>query len=97
MAENIDDLTIQYEENGVVLTEELDKAVLTRGAWTTIMFRCRYWDVKKDEWGKETFVVRRYRKLHGEYKVQSKFTISSRDQARKVVEILSGWLEQPEP
>ena len=96
MAENIDDITIQYEENGQVLTEELDKVILSRGAWTTILFRCRQWDAKKEDFGPERYVIKRFRKVSGEFRSQSKFSISSRDQARKIIEALSGWIEEPE-
>lgn len=33
--ENVDDLTVQYEENGLVVIKELDKVILSRGAWAT--------------------------------------------------------------
>ena len=38
------------------------------------------------------FVIRRYKKSGGEYRQQSKFTISSAEQARKIVDALSGWI-----
>ena len=38
MNETIDDLTVQFEENGQVIVNELDKVVLSKGAWTTILF-----------------------------------------------------------
>ena len=81
-----------YEENGVQLVEELDKAVLSKGAWTTILFRYREHDPNKAEPGPEKFSIRRYRKVGGRYVQQSKFNISSRDQAGKIVDALSRWL-----
>ena len=47
MSSTIDDLTIQYEENGTVLVKELDKAVLTKGAWATLVFRYQQWEKAK--------------------------------------------------
>ena len=38
MAQTVDELTIQYEEEGKVLVRELDKRVLSKGAWATILF-----------------------------------------------------------
>lgn len=96
MAATIDELTIQYEENGVVLVEELGKEVLSKGAWTTILFRARQWDARKEAFKPECFFLRRYRKIKDEYRQQSKFTISSRDQAQKLIDALAGWLEEPE-
>ncbi|MFU2210987.1 hypothetical protein [Solidesulfovibrio sp. C21] len=96
MAETIDDLTVNYEEDEVLLTKELDKVILTRGAWTTILFRFVQWDPKKDAYGPDRYAIRRYKKSGDTYRVQSKFAISSRDQAKKIIDALAGWVEAPE-
>ena len=93
MAENVDDLTINYEEDGIVIVKELDKAVLSKGAWATVMFRYQQWDKRKKEYGPDRYTIRRYRKLQGEYRSQGKFNISSADQAGKIVDVLQGWLK----
>ena len=43
MNENVEDLTVQYEENGLVVVKEVDKVILSRGAWATIIFRFQEW------------------------------------------------------
>jgi hypothetical protein len=96
VAETIDDLTVNYEEDGVLLTKELDKVILSRGAWTTIIFRFIQWDPKKDAYGPDRYAIRRYKKSGDTYRVQSKFAISSRDQAKKIIDALAGWIEAPE-
>ncbi len=95
MAETIDEIGIEYEEDGVLLVKEIDRAVLSKGAWTTIIFRYRQWERAKDDYGPDRFTIRRYRKIKGSYVQQSKFNISSRDQAEKIVAALSGWLSAP--
>jgi len=92
MAQTIDEITVNYEEDGKVIVEELDKEVLSKGAWTTIIFKFRQWENKKDDYGPERFTIRRYRKLKGEYKQQTKFNISSVDQAEKIVAALQKWI-----
>lgn len=94
MNESIDDLTVEYEENGQTVIRQLDKVVLSRGAWTTILFRFQEWRPESCDYGPDKYVIRRYRKVGGEYRQQSKFAISSQDQARRIIEALSGWLEQ---
>ncbi len=94
MAAEIDEITINYEEDGILTVKELDKVVLTKGAWSTIIFRYQDWDPKKDEYSPERYTIRRYRKRHGEYKQQSKFNISSKDQAKAVVETLQKWVAE---
>ena len=48
MAENIDDLSIEYVEDDKVIVKELEKNVLTRGNWTTIMFLFQEMDKKTE-------------------------------------------------
>ncbi len=91
MAETIDELTVEYTDEGIVTTKELDKVVLSKGAWSTILFRYQDWDRKKQEYGPEKYTIRRYQKRSGEYRQQSKFNISSKDQAKQLIEALQNW------
>ena len=93
MAETVDELSIQYEENGVITVKELDKIVLSKGAWATLIFRYQDWDRSKEEYGPDKYSIRRYQKRNGQYMQKSKFNISSRDQAEKIIEALQGWFE----
>ncbi|MFH1672694.1 MAG: hypothetical protein ABIF87_04640 [Pseudomonadota bacterium] len=94
MASHVNDITINYEEDDIFVVKELDKAVLSKGAWTTIVFRYQQWDHKKEEYGPDRFTIRRYRKINGEYKQQSKFNISSKDQAKKIIDALQKWIHE---
>lgn len=93
MSETIDDITIAFSENGTETTKELDKQVLTKGAWTTIMFKYQDWDNAKNDFGPVKYSIRRYQKRNNQYWQKSKFNISSADQAQKIVDILTGWLK----
>ena len=98
MNESIDDLTVNYEDdNGNVVVKELDKAVLSRGAWTTILFRYQEYRAASDDYGPDKYTIRRYKKVNGEYRAQPKFNISSPEQARKIITVLSSWLPQEDP
>ena len=92
MAATIDELTVSYTEDGIETVKELDKVVLTRGAWSTIIFRLQDWDRKKECYGPDKYSIRRYQKRNGEYKMRSKFVISSKDQATQLIEVLSKWI-----
>ncbi len=92
MASTVDELTVKYEEDGVVTVKELDKVVLTKGAWSTIIFRYQDWDRKKEAYGPDKFTIRRYQKRNGQYQQKSKFNISSKDQARGVIDALLNWI-----
>jgi len=93
MSSDFNDLTINYEEEGILLVKELDKEVLSKGAWTTILFRYQNWDKGKGEYGKDMYTIRRYQKREGEYFPKSKFNISSTEQAQKIVTALLRWIK----
>ena len=96
MAQTVDDLTIQYEEDGLVTVKELDKQVLTKGAWATIMYRYQDWNRKEEAYGPDKYSIRRYQKRNDEYWQKSKFNISSVDQAKKIIETLQSWIGDTE-
>ena len=92
MASKAEDLSINYEEDGVLVVKVLDKEVLSKGAWATVLFKYVQWDRAKNDYGPERYSIRRYRKIDDEYRQQAKFTISSREQAQKIIEALQKWL-----
>lgn len=92
MASSPDELTINYSEGGIDIVKELDKEVLSKGAWTTVVFRYQDWDGRKEEYSKDKYSIRRYQKRNGEYQQKSKFNISSPDQARHLIETLNRWM-----
>ena len=93
MASDVNDITIQYEEDGVVIVKEIAKEILSKGSWATVLFRYRQLDKRKNEYGPDSYSIRRYQKIDGEYMPKSKFNISSNKQAEKIVETLQKWLK----
>jgi hypothetical protein len=94
MTETIDDITISYYDNGIETVKELDKCVLTKGAWTTIVFQYQEWIPTRETYDEAKFAIRRYQKRNGQYWLKSKFTISSKEQAKKLIDILSNWMKE---
>lgn len=94
MSSTADEITIEYEEAGQILVKEIDKVILSKGAWTTILFRYQELIPETGEYGPDKYAIRRYQKMGGEYRQKSKFNISSAEQARKIVDALSGWLAE---
>ena len=92
-ASTVDEITINFEEEGVLLVKELDKEILTKGSWTTIMFKYQDLDKATNSFKAPKISIRRYQKRNGEYKTKSKFNISSIAQAKKVLEVLKKWTE----
>jgi len=95
MAETtVDDLSIEYSEDGQVLVKQLDKKVLTKGAWSTVMYKFQDWNKTKEEYGPPKFTIRRYQKRNGEYFQKSKFNISSVAQAQSIIDALQEWIAE---
>ena len=93
MAETVDELTVAYAEDGIETIKELDKEILTKGAWSTIIFRYQDWNRSKEEYGPDKYSIRRYQKRNGQYQQKSKFNISSKDQAEKIIAALEKWIK----
>jgi len=93
MASTPDELTINWNEGGIDTVKELDKKILSKGAWTTILFRYQDWVPSKEEYSKDKYSIRRYQKRNGEYQQKSKFNISSPDQAQQLIKALQGWIK----
>lgn len=92
-AASIDELTVSYTEDNVETVKELDKEILSKGAWSTIIFRLQNLDRKTGEYGPDKYTIRRYQKRNNEYVLKSKFNISSKDQAQKIIDVLQKWID----
>ena len=94
MATDVEELTVNYTDSGVQTVKEMDKQILSRGAWATVVFRYQDWDRRKEEYGPDKFTIRRYQKRNGEFQQKSKSNISSVDQAKKIIQALENWLDE---
>lgn len=94
MAETVEDLTVEWEEGGLITVKELDKKVLSKGAWSTVIYKYQDYDNKKEDYGPDKYTIRRYQKRNGVYSQKSKFNISSADQATQIIEALQGWVNE---
>jgi hypothetical protein len=94
MAGTVDELTANYEENGVLVVKEIAKEVLTKGAWATLMFLHQDLDRKSGNYGPPKITIRRYQRRDGVYMSRSKFTISSQNQALQIAAKIAEWFPQ---
>jgi hypothetical protein len=91
MAEKIDDISVEYIENDQLVVKQLEKHILSKGSWTTIMFLIQELDKNSGQFGTPKATIRRYQKRGGVYRQQSKFNISSAKQGNEIAEILQKW------
>lgn len=95
MAETVDEITISWkDDDGQETTKELDKKILTKGAWATLVFKYQEMNRGSGEYGPVKFRIGRYQKRNGVYYPHSKFNISSAEQAKKIIDILQEWMEE---
>ena len=94
MAETVEELTVTYTEGDIDTVKELDKKVLSMGAWATIIYRYQDWNRSKEEYSADKYTIRRYQKRNGEYQQKSKFNISSSKQAKEIIVALQEWTEE---
>jgi hypothetical protein len=91
MAETIDEITYDYEDEGVLVRKQLDKVVLTKGAWSTLMFLYQELDKATGGFRAPKIAIVRFKKFKGSYRKQSSFNVSSEKQARQITEVFEGW------
>ena len=92
MTETIDEITMNYEEDGILVVEELDKVVLNKGAWTTILFRYRERNRQTGEFGPPKAGLRRYQKFRGVFRKRDAINLSEKS-AEILLKTLSEWFE----
>lgn len=93
MAETIDEITCDWtDDDGNLAVKELKKEVLSRGAWSTIMFLYQEMDKKTGEYGPPKIRVARFQKRGGRFSCHSKFNISSLKQARQFMDVMNKWV-----
>ena len=91
MAETLDELTYNYEDGGVLLRKELDKTVLTKGSWATVMFLYQELDKASGKFRAPKMAIVRFKKFKGAYRKQSSFNVSSEKQARQITQVFELW------
>jgi hypothetical protein len=93
-AEDIDDITVAYEEDGVEVVKEEAREVIARGTWPVIVFCYRDWDRTAERHGPRKYTLRKFRKQHGVYKMESKFNIGNPTQAAAISVVLARWASE---
>jgi hypothetical protein len=91
LAETLDDIVFSYEEDGELLTEELDRIVIQKGVWAVVLFRYRDRRGAGAEFGPPKACLRRFQKTRGSYKKRDSINLSQAS-AQLLVSTLQGWL-----
>src|SRR5262245_47706348 len=95
MAETLEELSYNYEDEGKLVRKEVNREVLSKGAWATVMFLYQELDRQKEAWRDPKIAIVRFKKSGGQYRKQSSFNISSERQARQIVDTIEKWYGPP--
>src|SRR5687767_2855497 len=96
MAETIEELSYNYEDEGTLVRKELDKVVLTKGSWATIMFLYQELDKASGKFRAPKIAIVRFKKFRGAYRKQSSFNVSSEKQACQITDVFEKWYAKME-
>jgi hypothetical protein len=91
MAETLEELTYDYEDEGTLVRRQIDKTVLSKGSWATVMFLFQELDRAKGKFRSPKMAIVRFKKSKGSYRKQSSFNISNEKQARQIAEVFESW------
>jgi hypothetical protein len=91
MSETLEELTYDYEDEGVLVRKQLDKVVLTKGSWATLMFLYQELDKASGTFRAPKIAIVRFKKFKGSYRKQSSFNVSSEKQARQITDVFERW------
>ncbi len=95
LPQTVEDLTIAREgDDRMAPRRELNKKVLTKGAWATVVYKYEELirNKKGENWSNPRIALVRYRKLKGSFRYQKEFAISNLDHARELHATLGPWL-----
>ncbi len=96
MADGLDDIAVDFVEDGIVKVRQLDKRVLSHGGgWATIAFHYEEKDPEGPGFKPPKIALRRYRKRGDRWVVDTRFVVSSGEQARGLYDAIAVWFPAP--
>ena len=84
-------MTFDLEDDGVLVRKQLDRVVIARGAWATVMFLYEELDRATGAFRAPKMAIVRFKKWNGVYRKQSAFNLSGEAQARELTQVFERW------
>jgi hypothetical protein len=88
---DLDDLTYDREEEGVLVRKQLDRVIVTQGAWATVMFLYQELDRGAGAYRAPQMTIVRFRKWRGGYRKHAAFNLANEAQARQLTAVFERW------
>jgi hypothetical protein len=91
MSELLDELTYDREDDGVLVRKQLERVILERGAWATVLFVYQELDKASGAYRAPRMTIVRFKKWRGALRKHASFNIESAQQARQLAAVLERW------
>jgi hypothetical protein len=88
---DLDELSYDVEADGVLVREQLDRVVLSQGAWSTVMFLYRELDRATGAWRAPKMTIVRFQRWRGGWRKHAAFNVADEAQARRLTSVFEGW------
>jgi hypothetical protein len=86
---DLDDLVLDRDDDAGI--EELGRATLSEGPWTTVAYLVRTRSGSDAPWNGPCLWLHRYQKVRGGWKLSSRFQMTEAGQMTKLLEALKNW------
>jgi hypothetical protein len=91
MIADVDELSYDREEDGVLVRKQLERVVLARGAWATVLFLFQELDRETGAYRAPKMAIVRFQKWRGGYRTHSSFGVANEAQARELMAVFERW------
>ena len=89
--EDIDDITLELEQDGELVIRQEERQVIARGAWPLVAFLYRERGAD-GSFGPPKVSVRRFRRQHDAYRLEGKLNLSLQ-QVRDLASLFQRWAD----
>ena len=89
-------ITVDYEEDGVLIRKQIDSVIISRGAWPLVLYLYQEIDPATDNYKEPRAMLVKYRKVRGVYRKHSSINITNSAHALKISEVLQKWFTPTE-
>jgi|SRR5450432_1326369 len=91
MSELLDELTYDREDDGVLVRKQLERVILERGAWATVLFVYQELDRDTGAFHAPRMTIVRFKKWRGAFRKHASFSIEGAQQARQLAVVFERW------
>src|SRR6516165_707200 len=97
ISDALDELTYDQEADGVLVRRQVERVVLARGSWATVMFLFEELDRSTGTYGAPKMAIVRFQRWKGGWRKHSEFNVANAAQADELAAALARWTPMMSP